>query len=68
MWHRDGSGSATVSSRGLVDVSGTGKKEDAYVARSEKTSNLWRPGNGFRPTSFGSAKGPRVRPAYRINA
>ncbi len=59
MWRRDGS--SGVNSRGLVDVSGSGKKEDAYVARTEKTSSLWRPGNGFRPTSFGSAKGPRVR-------
>lgn len=54
-------GSAGVISRGLVDVTGNGKKEDAYVAKTEKTSSLWRPGNGFRPTSFAAPKGPKVR-------
>ncbi|BDA46538.1 Glycosyltransferase-like KOBITO 1 [Coccomyxa sp. Obi] len=55
-----GMGSAGVSSRGLVDVTGSGKKDDAYVAKTEKTSSLWRPGNGFRPTSFATPKGPKL--------
>lgn len=57
-------GSAGVSSRGLVDVTGTGKKDDAYVAKTEKASSLWRPGNGFRPTSFATPKGPKVRKSF----
>jgi hypothetical protein len=50
-----------------VDVTGKGdrdkeKKEgDTYAARNERTSELWRPGSGFKPTSFANPKGPKVR-------
>lgn len=53
-----------VISRALVDVSerGSDKKEDVgYAARNDKVSDLWRPGAGFKPTSFIDAMGPKVR-------
>ena len=44
----------------LTGASSAGKKEDTYVARNEKTSELWRPGASFKPTYFNEAKGPKV--------
>ena len=47
----------------LGDLTGStsvGKKEDTYVAKNEKTSELWRPGSNFKPTYFNEAKGPKV--------
>ena len=49
----------------LGDLTGStsgGKKEDTYVAKNEKTSELWRPGANFKPTYFNEAKGPKVCP------
>ena len=60
---RDGYATVTGSSRVLGDLTGassTGKKEDNYVPRNEKTSELWRPGASFKPTYFNEAKGPKV--------
>jgi hypothetical protein len=62
---RQGYGATAGNSRTLVDVTGKtaekDKKEaDQWVARSEKTSELWRPGAGFRPTSFSIPNGPKV--------
>ena len=67
---KDGFGSIGAISRALVDVSAerSGDRKDAdgsYVARNEKASDLWRPGAGFRPTSFIDAKGPKVCLACR---
>ena len=50
----------------LGDLTGStsaGKKEDTYVAKNEKTSELWRPGANFKPTYFNEAKGPKVGPS-----
>ena len=47
----------------LGDLTGStsvGKKEDTYVAKNEKASELWRPGANFKPTYFNEAKGPKV--------
>ena len=44
----------------LTGASSAGKKEDNYVPRNEKTSELWRPGASFKPTYFNEAKGPKV--------
>ena len=60
---RDGFGSIGAISRALVDVSDRGNSEkggDSYVARNEKAAELWRPGAGFKPTSFIDMKGPKV--------
>lgn len=49
----------------LGDLTGStsgARKEDTYVAKNEKTSELWRPGANFKPTYFNEAKGPKVRP------
>ena len=44
-----------------ADRSGDRKDGDAsYVAHNEKASDLWRPGAGFRPTSFIDVKGPKA--------
>jgi len=53
----------TGASRVLGDLASStsaGKKEDTYVAKNEKTSELWRPGANFKPTYFNEAKGPKV--------
>ena len=50
----------------LGDLTGStsvGKKEDPYVAKNEKASELWRPGANFKPTYFNEAKGPKVGPS-----
>ncbi|CAL5218972.1 g727 [Coccomyxa viridis] len=60
---KDGYASVTGSSRVLGDLTGStsvGKKEDTYVAKNEKTSELWRPGSNFKPTYFNEAKGPKL--------
>lgn len=62
---KDGYGSIGAISRALVDVSAerSGDRKDgdaSYVAHNDKASDLWRPGNGFRPTSFIDTKGPKV--------
>jgi hypothetical protein len=46
-----------------VDVTDRGgdKREDSYAARNDKVSELWRPGAGFKPTSFTDIKGPKVQ-------
>ena len=53
----------------LGDLTGStsvGKKEDPYVAKNEKASELWRPGANFKPTYFNEAKGPKVGPTSDI--
>ena len=42
---------------------GDGKKlaGDDFASKNEKVSELWRPGAGFKPTSFLDPKGPKVR-------
>ena len=44
----------------LASSTSAGKKEDTYLAKNEKTSELWRPGANFKPTYFNEAKGPKV--------
>ena len=41
---------------------GDGKKQpgDDFASRNEKVSELWRPGAGFKPTTFLDPKGPKV--------
>lgn len=41
---------------------GDGKKQpgDDFASKNEKVSELWRPGAGFKPTTFLDPKGPKV--------
>lgn len=65
---RGGYGATAGNSRTLVDVTGKSEKDkekkegvaDSWVARNEKTAELWRPGSGFKPTTFANSKGPKV--------
>ena len=36
---------------------------DDYLSKNEKVSDLWRPGAGFKPTTFLDPKGPKVLPS-----
>ena len=48
---------------------GDGKKlgGDDYASKNDKVSELWRPGAGFKPTTFLDPKGPKVpRPRPRL--